>query len=191
MTAIAARRLALVAAEPATPGGDRLERVRAPLRPEFLADVWQADGQVFAPPREHPLLGLRKCAVVDCEAGVRTPNTDLCKLCIEDFKASGLPMAQFTAIPTNKISKGERFCRVQGCPRPLHLRVRFCQGHYTQGRQSGLPPEDFLASRAAEPLASFGECRVVSCSRSACGSGSLCKSSPCPLECGAEEGLGS
>ena len=100
MTAIAARRLALVAAEPATPGGDRLERVRAPLRPEFLADVWQADGQVFAPPREHPLLGLRKCAVVDCEAGVRTPNTDLCKLCIEDFKASRLPMAQFTAIPT-------------------------------------------------------------------------------------------
>ena len=142
-------RLALVAAEPATSGGDRLERVRALLRPEFLAEVWQADGQVFAPPREHPLLGLRKCAVIDCEAGVRTPNTDLCKLCVEKFKASGLPMSQFTAIPANKISKGEQFCRVPGCPRPSHLRVRFCHVHYTQWRQTGLSPEEFAASPAA------------------------------------------
>ena len=174
MTAAPARRLVLAAAEPAAPGRDRLERVRALLRPEFLAEVWQADGQVFAPPREHPLLGLRKCAVIDCEAGVRTPNTDLCKLCIENFKASGLPMSQFTAIPTNKISKGEQFCRVLKCPRPSHLRVRFCQVHYTHWRQSGLAPEDFAASPAAVPLASFGECLVVSCSRAACGSGSLC-----------------
>lgn len=69
MTAAPARRLVLAAAEPATPSMDRLERVRALLRPEFLAEVWQADGQVFAPLRGHPLLGLRKCAVIDCEAG--------------------------------------------------------------------------------------------------------------------------
>src|SRR5712691_7023727 len=112
---------------PVTSDADRLERVRALLRPEFLAEVWDADGQVFAPPREHPLLGLRKCAVIDCEAGVRTPNTDLCKLCVEKFKASGLAMGEFTAIPANKISKGEQLCRVPGCPRPAHLRVRFCQ----------------------------------------------------------------
>jgi integrase len=174
MTAAAARRLALVAAAPATSGGDRVERVRALLRPGFLAEVWQADGQVFAPPREHPLLGLRKCAVIDCEAGVRTPNTDLCKLCVEKFKASGLAMGEFTAIPANKISKGEQLCRVPGCPRPAHLRVRCCQVHCTQWRQAGLSPEEFAASPAARPLASFGECLVLSCSRAACGTRGLC-----------------
>jgi len=174
MTVAGPRRLALTATEPVLSGGDRLERVRALLRPEFLAEVWQADGQVFAPPREHRLLGLRKCAVVDCEAGVRTPNTDLCRLCVEKFKVSGLPMERFTAIPANKISKGERFCRVPGCPRPSHLRVRFCQTHYTQWRQAGLTAEEFAASPAARPLPSFGGCLVVSCSRSACGSRGLC-----------------
>ena len=138
MTATAVRPLALVLNEPVQSGGDRLERVRALLQPEFLAEVWDAAGEVFAPPREHPLLGLRKCAVVDCEAGVRTPNTDLCKLCIEKYKASGLPMEQFTAIPANKISKGEQFCRVPECPRPSHLRVRLCHSHYSAWRNTGL-----------------------------------------------------
>ena len=162
MTAAAARRLVLAAAAPATPRRDRVERVRALLRPEFLAEVWQADGQVFAPPREHPLLGLRKCAVIDCEAGVRTPNTDLCKLCVEKFKASGLPMAEFTAIPPNKISKGEQLCRVPGCPRPSHLRVRFCDVHYTQWRQAGLSRRGVRGLPGVRPLPSFGECLVVS-----------------------------
>ena len=174
MTTAPVRRLALASAAPATPSGERVERVRALLRPEFLAEVWQADGQVFAPPREHPLLGLRKCAVIDCEAGVRTPNADLCKLCVEKFKVSGLPMSQFTAIPANKISKGEQLCRVPGCPRPSRLRVRFCGVHYTQWRHSGMAPEGFAASPAAVPLASFGECSVTSCGRAACGTGGLC-----------------
>jgi integrase len=174
MTATAVRRLALVTAAPATSGRDRVERVRALLRPEFLAEVWQADGQVFAPPREHPLLGLRKCAVVDCEAGARTPNTDLCTLCVEKFGAGGLPMERFTAIPANKISKGEQLCRVPGCPRPSHLRVRFCHVHYTQWRDAGVSPEEFAASPVARPLPSFGECPVVSCSPAACGARGLC-----------------
>jgi hypothetical protein len=174
VTAAAARRLTLAPAAPATSGGDRVERLRALLRPEFLAGVWQADGQVFAPPREHPLLGLRKCAVVDCEAGVRTPNTGLCTVCVEKFKASGLPMERFTAIPVNKVSKGEQFCRVPGCPRPSHLRVRLCTVHYTQWRKTSLAPEEFAVSPAARPLPSFGECLVVSCSRTGCGAAGLC-----------------
>ena len=56
MTVAAARRLVLAAAEPSGSDADRLERVRALLRPEFLAELWQAEGQVLAPPREHPLL---------------------------------------------------------------------------------------------------------------------------------------
>ncbi len=174
MTGAVAQRLTLVVAEPALSGGDRLERVRALLRPEFLSEVWQSEGQVFAPPREHRLLGLRKCAVVDCEAGVRTPNTDLCRLCVEKFKVSGLPMGTFTTIPANKTVKGEQFCRVPACPRPSHLRVRFCQTHYTQWRQAGVSPEDFAGSPAASPLPSFGECLAVSCSRAACGTRGLC-----------------
>ena len=170
----AARQLALARSEPERRGSDRLERVRALLRPEFLAEVWDIEGEVFAPPREHPLLGLRKCAVVDCEAGVRTPNTDLCKLCIEKYKVSGLTMDQFTAIPANKISKGEQFCRVPGCPRPSHLRARLCHSHYSAWRNSGLSPEEFAASPSVKPLPSFGECRALSCSRSACRAGGLC-----------------
>jgi hypothetical protein len=174
VTAAAARPLALVPGEPARPVGDRLERVRVLLRPEFLAEVWDADGQVFAPPREHPLLGLRKCAVIDCEAGVRTPNADLCKLRVDKFKISGLPMDQFTAIPANKINKGEQFCRVPRCPRPSHLRVRLCHSHYSAWKHTGLSPEQFAASPSVRPLPSFGECLAVSCSRSACRARGLC-----------------
>jgi len=174
VTAAAARTLTLVPVEPPQPGGNRLERVRALLRPEFLAEVWDADGQVFVPPREHPLLGLRKCAVIDCEAGVRTPNTDLCKLWIEKFKVNGLPMDRFTAMPANKISKGEQFCRIAGCPRPSHLRVRFCHSHYSAWRHSGLSPDEFTAYPSVRPLPSFGECRAVSCSRTACRARGLC-----------------
>jgi len=154
--------------------GDRLEQVRALLRPDFVAEVWDADGQVFAPPRTHSLLGLRKCAVVDCEAGVRTPNVDLCAWCIPRFQASGLTVEQFAGIPANKLSRGEQFCRVPGCPRPSNMRIRFCFVHYTQWRKTGLAPEEFAASAAAVPLPSFGECSVVSCSRAACGRGGLC-----------------
>jgi hypothetical protein len=145
--------------------GDRLEQVRALLESGFLAKVWDADGQVFAPPRTHPLLGLRKCAVVDCEAGVRTPNVALCAWCIPRFQASGLSVEQFAALPANKISRVEQFCRVLGCPRPSNMRVRFCHVHYTQWRKTSMGPEEFAASPEAVPLASFGECSVVSCSR--------------------------
>ena len=174
MTAMAARPLALARSEPTRPGDDRLERVRTLLRPEFLAEVWDVVGEVFAPPREHPLLGLRKCAVVGCEAGVRTPNTDLCKLCIEKYKASGLPMDQFTAIPANKTSKGEQPCRVPGCPRPAPLRVRLCHSHYSAWHHTGLSSEEFAASPSVRPLPSFGECLAASCGRSACRAAGLC-----------------
>lgn len=168
MSGVAAARPVKVVAEAGHDDDDRLERVRALLRPEFVAEVWDADGQVFAPPRDHPLLGLRKCAVDDCEAGVRTPGVDLCGLCIPRFKASGLTLEQFAAIPTDRITKGERFCRVPGCPRPSHLRNLLCQAHYCQWQDQGRPPvEEFVPSSRRKPLASLGPCIVVSCSRRA------------------------
>jgi integrase len=148
--------------------------VRALLRPEFLAEVWQPDGEVFAPPRDHPLLGLRKCAVGDCEAGVRTPNTDLCKVCIVNFNASGLTMDQFTAVPCGKVSKGQKNCGVPRCQRPARFRAGLCYGHYVQWRGERLPVAEWAASPEVAPLPSFGDCPVVSCSRASDSRQGLC-----------------
>jgi hypothetical protein len=174
VTASAARALALAPASTSEPGESRAGRVRALLRPEFLAAVWQADGEVFAPPRDHPLLGLRKCAVADCEAGVRTPNTDLCKVCVVKFNAGGLPMDQFTAVPCGKVRKGEKDCGVPRCPRPARFRVGLCYGHYAQWRGDRLPVAEWAASPGVMPLPSFGDCPVVSCSRAADSQRGLC-----------------
>ena len=174
MTAASARPLALVPASSSQPAGDRVERVRELLRPEFLAEVWRADGEVFAPPRDHPLLGLRKCAVIDCEAGIRSPGADLCKVCIEKFKASRLTMAEFTVISSGKSRKDDLACRVPDCPRPSRFRVRLCYVHYTQWRGARQPVEDFTTSPDVGPLPSFGECLVASCSREADGKQQLC-----------------
>jgi hypothetical protein len=174
VTAAAARPLALVPGAASPAGGDRLGRIRALLRPEFMAEVWQTDGEVFAPPSDHPLLGLRKCAVIDCEAGVSTPNTDLCKVCIVKFNASGMPVDQFTAIPCGKIRKGEKDCGVSRCPRPARFRVGLCYGHYVQWRGTRLPIAEWAASPGVVPLPSFGDCPVVSCSRASDSQRKLC-----------------
>lgn len=160
--------LALVAPQPTGAGEDRLAMLRTLLRPEFLAEAgWDAHREVFAPPREHRLLGLRKCAVVDCQAGVRTPNGDFCALCIVKFKASGLPREQFAAIPAGRIGRGERWCRLATCPRSASLRSGLCREHHRQWRESTLPIEQFLALPDRAPLASFGHCRVLACDRAA------------------------
>jgi hypothetical protein len=141
-----------------------------------LALVAADAAPVEAGPVEHVRALLRKCAVVDCEAGVRTPNTDLCKLCVEKFKVSGMPMEQFTQVPANKIGKGERWCRIPGCQRPSHLRVLLCAVDYTQWRQTSLTAEQFAASPKVKPLPSFGSCSAGSCSRAAAGADQMCGS---------------
>jgi hypothetical protein len=167
---------ALALATPVT-DTDRLTKLRALLRPEFLTEAgWDAETQVLAPPRAHPLLGLRKCAVIDCQAGVRTPNTDLCKLCAERFKVSGIPIESFTATPCGKIVKGEQWCRIPGCQRPSHLRVRLCHNHYCQWRKANLPVGKFAAMPHVRPFGSLGPCRVASCTRSAASGQGLCQS---------------
>ena len=77
--------------------GDLAERLRGVLRPAFLAESgWDGEALVLAPPRDHPLLGLRECAVSRCRAGVASQYADLCRVCTVRFKASGLTLAQFT-----------------------------------------------------------------------------------------------
>ncbi len=164
MRSSASPALTLVSPRATGDSSGQVARLRALLRPGFAADAgWDAEKQVLAPPRAHRLLGLRKCAVADCEAGVRTSSADLCRVCTGRFKVSGLTMEEFTAAPCSKIGRGEQLCRIRGCQRPTCLRVRFCQGHYCQWRETGLPPERFLAQPGIKPFPSFGPCRVASC----------------------------
>jgi hypothetical protein len=131
-----------------------------------------AETQVLALPREHPLLGLRKCAVVDCQAGVRTPNTDLRKLCVERFKVSGIPIETFTAAQCGKSAKGEQWCRIRAVSGS-----RICgYGCVTTTTASGVVSRsrNSLRCRHVRPFGSLGPCRVASCTRSAAGQG-LCQ----------------
>jgi len=83
-------------------------------------------------------------------------------------------MEEFAAAPCGKIGRGEQLCRIPGCQRPTYLRVRFCQGHYCQWRETGLPPGHFLAQPGIRPFPSFEPCRVASCLRVAAIREGLC-----------------
>ena len=160
MTAAAARRLALVA------GGTGHVR-RRPGRAGPGAAAAGVPGRGLAGRRPGvraapgaPAAGLRKCAVIDCEAGVRTPGTDLCKLCVEKFKASGLAMA------SSPRSRRTRSARASSVPRPWMPATVAPAGPALLRplhpvARAGLSREEFAASPAARPLASFGECLVA------------------------------
>lgn len=120
------------APEPSRTRTERTDALRAALREEFLTSAgWDPNGEVFAPQRDHPLLGLRKCVVVDCTAGVRTPNVYLCKVCIERFKVSGLAMEEFAQRPCRKKAFGQKPCRVGECERISGFTCGLCATHRT------------------------------------------------------------
>lgn len=148
--------------------------LRAVLRPEFLAEAgWDEAGGVLAPPRSHPLLGLRECAVVDCTAGIRRGAARLCRPCEARFRASGLELGQFVAVVSGKTSRGQRLCRVAGCQRPTSFREGWCYAHGQRRRLTpALTAEQFSAQ--ARPLPAYGNCRVASCVRRAQWSSGLC-----------------
>ena len=124
-----------IAPEPDWSDDDRGAQLRAVLREEFLdAAGWDPGGEVFAPPRDHPLLGLRKCVVVDCTAGVRTPNADLCKVCVERFKGSGLTLEEFVVRPCGKKTFGQKLCSVTDCGRVAAFTCGLCM---TRGAPGG------------------------------------------------------
>ncbi len=156
--------------------GDASAALDAVLQSAFLTRVgWDPQRQVLAPGRGDPLLGLRKCAVVDCEAGIRRSWAQLCSGCDCRFKAAGRPYEEFVATPSGKANWNERICRVTGCPRPTRARDRLCRSHSAHRRtRLDLPVEDWLQLPSVRPLASFGDCRVASCVRAADGQRGLC-----------------
>jgi integrase len=155
---------------------EALGRLRQILRPEFLAEAgWDPVGQVLAPAREHPLLGLPACAVTDCEAGIRTRGAVLCTLCGTRFRQAGVPLEVFVAIPSGKATRlGERLCRVTGCQRPTHSGGGLCSAHARQRWALGVGVEAFLARDDVTPRASFGDCQVPACIRRAVSRKLLC-----------------
>lgn len=158
------------------PAAGVLGRLRALVRPEFLAEAgWDAGRQVLAPARTHPLLGLPECAVADCEAGIRTRGALLCTPCTARFEKAGVPLEQFVGMASGKsIRRGEHLCLVAGCQRPSHGRDRLCSAHARQRRELGVPVEEFLTRAEVSPRASFGDCRVPACIRRAAGRRGLC-----------------
>lgn len=153
-----------------------LDVLRAALRPDFLAAVgWKADEQILAPPRNHPLLGVRQCARKECSTSVATPGHDLCPACRREFLSVHLPIEEFLNTTSGRPVRGERFCRVTGCPRPTNQQSGLCLAHdfrFIQHHSSTV--EDWLQAAKPTPLSSFGPCRVPSCSRVAGASNRLC-----------------
>jgi integrase len=155
---------------------DELAAMRALLRTQFLTDVgWDPDTHVLAPPRDHPLLGLRKCVVVDCYAGVRGPAVQLCKTCEERHNRLGKPpLQEFAATVSGKHNAGERRCQV-GCTRPASTREGLCLSHHQHRRKHPeLTLAQWLTQPGIAPLPSFGPCVVASCVRLAATTEGLC-----------------
>ncbi|MEV0651320.1 tyrosine-type recombinase/integrase [Phytomonospora sp. NPDC050363] len=157
---------------------EELEILRGLLRPEFPVEAgWDPVKGVLAPPRDHPLLGLRKCLVVDCRAGIRSPNAELCSTCMTRYNAAGRPELQaFAATVSGKKNMGQMLCCVTGCGRPSHVRDRLCYGHYHhRNRYPNLALDDWLKLPEVKPMESFGDCRVPTCIRIAANNYRLCQ----------------
>lgn len=144
--------------------------LRAALRSEFLVEAgWDSDDELLAPSRQHPLLGMRECVVVDCTAPAISAGLELCQLCAPRYAKAGLPLEEFAQVRSGKRNKGEQLCRVSGCERPSHARPGLCFNHHVQRKKKyqHLSVEDYLALPGLVPFPSFGPCRVASCIRRA------------------------
>lgn len=146
---------------------NELDVLHAALRPDFLAAVgWKADEQILVPPRNHPLLGVRQCARKDCSTSVATPGHDLCRACGREFRSGRLPIEAFLNTTSGRPVRGERFCRVKGCPRPTNQHSGLCLAHNFRFKQHPASTvEDWIQADRPTPMSSFGPCRVPSCSR--------------------------
>lgn len=149
------------------------------LRPEFLEEAgWDSEQRFLAPPREHPLLGLRKCIVVDCLAGVFNLRVDFCLTCHRRYNDQGCPpLEEFAATVSGKRNVGEQVCAAPGCERPKHYREGLCYAHSQHRRkQPELTLATWLAtSPKAAPYPSFGDCTVASCIRLAANNTGFCQ----------------
>ena len=153
-----------------------IEVLRSRLRPTFLTEAgWDPDRQILAPPRGHPLLGVLECAVEGCSAGVRSRNAVLCGSCYRRQQASDLPSTRFIATSPNKPQLGERFCVVDGCPRPSGQKSGLCGSHQANRlRYPHWTVQEWITRTQPTGYPSFGSCRVPSCVRVAAWRDQMC-----------------
>jgi integrase len=155
---------------------DEVAMLRGMLRPDFLARAgWDPRAQTLTPVRGDPLLSLKECAVADCAASTVHKRADLCATCGKRWKVSSLAWEEFLAGPCGGRSRGDRPCRVPGCPRPGESAERLCATHtWQRQRHLDLPVGLWLARPEVGPLPSFGTCIVASCAAAAAHRCGLC-----------------
>ena len=161
--------------DPVAPNSE-LDVLRAALRPDFLtAAGWKADEQILAPPRNHPVLGIRECARKECSTSVATPGHDLCPACRREFLKGHLSLEEFLNTTSGRPVRGERFCLVTGCPRPTSQQSGLCLAHNFRFKQhSQSTVEEWIQATRPTPMSTFGPCQVPSCSRVAAVPNRLC-----------------
>ena len=131
-------------------------------------------GGVFAPPRAHPLLGLRQCAVSWLRG--RSPYAQHRPVQAVHRELQGQRPVD-GAVHRDSRQQGQQGRAVllrHRLPKAIEPAGAALHGSCTQCRKTGLTAVEFAASAAARPLASFGLCSVASCTRVACGSDRLC-----------------
>ena len=144
----------------------------------FLTVIgWEPDRCVARFPQDHPLLGWKACPVAGCTIPCR-PGGEFCTYCAGRWANSeGLSLAGFTAMPRPfQRCAGVVPCAVGGCQRPAAtMRAKLCTAHHYQRKDVFcLPLEEFLAHPEVVPLASFGPCTAVACTRDRVGRGPYC-----------------
>lgn len=156
----------------------QLEAIQAAIRPGFLVECgWDAVSGVLSPPRDHPLLGLRKCARQGCLAGVRSHHVELCKTCEAKHRSSDMSLAEFMldTSATRRSNRGERLCIVPRCERPSHTYETLCSTHCTARMlHRDLSASEWIRQEQPTPLPSHGPCRVAGCIRVAAMRVGLC-----------------
>ncbi|MFC8718049.1 tyrosine-type recombinase/integrase [Kitasatospora sp. NPDC057198] len=156
-------------APPVAPENEDQARLRALLRPDFLARAgWDEAAGVLAPDRRDPLLGLDECPVVDCTAPLPRRAAKLCDRCAARHQDAGLAWEEFLRLPSGGPNFGDRACVVQRCPRPGRGREALCNTHtWQRTRYRDLTVHQWAALPEVVPLSDLGQCRVVACTRRA------------------------
>jgi integrase len=143
---------------------------------------WDSQAQVLTLTADQPLLGYRRCAVAGCPREVCAKRR-ICSGCLPLWRASGLPLDDFLAVPTTRCEAGEdRLCLV--CRTPGYERVArrwgLCVACDNERQWQGQTVAAFVGDGEgelppAQPRPTFGACKVVACHRLAVGERGLCQ----------------
>lgn len=130
---------------------EQAARLAKLVDPGFAAECgWQVDGQVLAPPSDHPRLGwpepLREgagaaaCAVPSCQRAAGSHG--LCRAHRSGQRQRGMSVAEYAAAPTRRALTPFGVCQVVACPRDRSgHHVAYCETHQDR----------WLHERRAEP----------------------------------------